>query len=209
MNSKIRVMLVDDHAMVREGLAAVIAGEPDMVIAGSVGSGRAALDRFEHEKPDVVLLDVRMPEMDGLATLVALRQAFPRARVIMLSSSTGDEAIHRALSSGALGYVLKSSPAETLLNAIRTAREGRVTPDNAVAQQLAKRVFFQDLSDREIEVLRQLALGARNKEISVKLSIAEGTVKNHVNNILEKLGVTDRTQAVTVAAQRGIIDLND
>jgi two-component system, NarL family, response regulator len=207
MTMPIRVMVVDDHAIVREGIAAVIAGEPDLALAGAVGGGRLALERYDVEKPDVVLLDLRMKDMDGLATLSTLLAHHPRARVLMLSSHAGDEAIHRSLAMGAVGYILKTSPVEELLVAIRAARAGRVVPGAEVANQLAKRVFSEPLSDREVEVLREIASGASNKEVGTILGIAEGTVKNHVNNILTKLDAVDRTQAVTIAARRGIIDL--
>lgn len=207
MSRPIRLMIVDDHAIVREGFAAIVSTEPDLALAGSVGSGREALLAFERERPDVVLLDVRMPEMDGLATLDALRARHPRARVLMLSSHAADEAIHRALTRGAVGYVLKGMPVPDIVAAIRAARDGRVAPAPAVALQLANRAFYEELSDREVEVLERIAHGASNKEIGTELGISESTVKNHVNRILAKLHAADRTQAVTLAVQRGIIDL--
>lgn len=207
VTAKLRVMIADDHALVREGLAAVIANEPDLTMAASVSNGRDCIEHYDREKPDVVLLDLRMADLDGLETLTELLRRHPDARVIMLSSHAGDEAIYRCITAGAAGYVLKTSPIGELLAAIRTSVEARVPPGNEVAQQLANRAFYQDLSQREIEVLRCIARGAGNKEIGVELGIAEGTVKNHVNNILGKLGAADRTHAVAIAARRGMIDL--
>lgn len=203
----IRVMIVDDHAVVREGLAAVIGMQPDLAVVASVASGREALERYEPERPDVVILDLRMPELDGVGTLRLLLERHPRARVLMLSSQEGDEAIYRALKQGAVGYVFKSLPAAELLAAIRRASTGRVPLAGEVASRLGDRVAQEPLSEREIEVLRLVARGQGNKEIADALGISASTVKNHLNNIMLKLDAGDRTHAVTIALQRGIIEL--
>ncbi len=200
-------MIVDDHAVVREGLAAVIGGQRDMQVVASVGSGAEALLLCDQVKPDLVLLDVRMAGMDGLETLTALLERFPRLRVLMLSSQVGDETIFRALKGGAVGYVLKTQPSADLLEAIRRAHQGRAPLAPEVNARLAERVAYSPLSEREIEVLGRIAHGESNKEIAQTLAISESTVKNHVNSILTKLSASDRTQAVTLALQRGIIEL--
>lgn len=207
MNAPIRVMIVDDHELVRDGLAAVLAGQPDLLLVASAASGAEALSAYCTAQPDVVLLDVLMPGIGGLGTLSNLLTAHPRARVVMLSSHQGDQVIFRSLSMGAVGYVLKGAPIEELLAAIRSALKGNVQPSETVAEQIAKRVCLPELSEREIQVLERVAQGLSNKEIATHLSLASGTVKVHVTHILLKLGAADRTQAVTIAMQRGIIAL--
>jgi two-component system NarL family response regulator len=205
----IRVMIVDDHAVVREGLVALIETQNDMNVVSSISRGEDALAAFEQHNPHIVLLDLRLAGMDGIETLVALRGRFATARVIMISSQEGDEAIHRALREGALGYVFKRADSEEVLAAIRAAHKGeRVRMSDAVANQLAARVSYGQLSDREIEVLQAVARGLGNKEIATQLDISPSTVKNHLNNIMAKLDASDRTHAVTIAVQRGIIELN-
>jgi two-component system, NarL family, response regulator len=206
--TQLRIMIVDDHAVVREGLEAVIARQADMTVVASLGSGQEALAVLAQAAPDVVLLDLRMPEVDGLAVLEALRVRQPQLRVLMLSGQTGDEAIFQALSRGAAGYVSKAAPSAELLDAIRQAKHGRVRPSADVAERLAERSLREPLSDREIEVLRHAAEGESNKEIGVALGLAENTVKNHIKNIMLKLHAADRTEAVTLALRRGIIDLD-
>jgi DNA-binding NarL/FixJ family response regulator len=206
--TQLRIMIVDDHAVVREGLEAVIARQPDMAVVASLGSGQEAVDALAQAAPDVVLLDLRMPELDGLAVLEALRARQPQLKVLMLSGQTGDEAIFRALSRGAAGYVSKAAPSAELLEAIRQAKHGRVRPSADVAERLAERSLREPLSDREIEVLRHAAEGESNKEIGVALGLAENTVKNHIKSIMLKLDAADRTEAVTLALRRGIIDLD-
>ncbi len=208
MNSPIRVMIVDDHEVVRDGLAAVLAGEPDLLLVASASSGVEALKMFTAQRPDVVLLDMVMPDMGGLETLSNLLTLDPRARVLVLSSQTGDASIYKSISAGAVGYVLKSSPIEELLSAIRSARHGSVRPGPAVAEQLAKRVFFEELSEREVQVLERIAEGLSNKEVAVALGISAGTVKVHVAHILTKLRAADRTQAVSIAINRGIVAMD-
>jgi len=206
---RIRVLLVDDHAVVREGIEAVLSRQTDMQVVGSVASGREALAAVEDSKPDVVMLDVRMPEMDGLAVLESLRARHPRLKVVMLSGKTGDESIHQALSRGAAGYLLKSAKAAELADGIRQAMQGRLRPSPEVALRLADRAFYTGLSPREIEVLRHAAAGESNKEIADALGLSENTIKNHLKNIMMKLQAPDRTAAVTTALRRGIIDIGD
>jgi DNA-binding NarL/FixJ family response regulator len=205
----IRILLVDDHAVVREGIEAVFAAQPEFVVVGSVGSGAEALAAAAESAPDVVLLDVRMPGLDGLAVLEALRERHPRMKVVMLSGHAGDEAIWRALSGGAAGYLLKNARSHALIEGVRKAFQGRLKPSPEVAERLAERAFYEPLSGREIEVLRHAAGGQGNKEIGAALGVAESTVKNHLRSIMDKLQVKDRTEAVTVALRRGVIDLGE
>jgi DNA-binding NarL/FixJ family response regulator len=202
-------MIVDDHAVVREGIEAVIAKHADLSVVASVGSGGEALAALDQALPDVVLLDLRMPEMDGLATLEALRAQRPHLKVVILSGQDGDEAIYQALNRGAAGYLSKAAPSAELVDGIRQALHGRVRPSPDVAVRLAERAFYEPLSEREIEVLRHAAQGESNKEIASALGVAESTIKNHLKSIMVKLDAGDRTEAVTVALRRGIIDLAD
>lgn len=208
MNAPIRVMVVDDHELVRDGLAAVLAGQPDLLLVACAASGAEALSAYSAAQPDVVLLDVLMPGMGGLGTLSNLLTAHPRARVVMLSSHQGDQAIFKSLSMGAVGYVLKGAPIEELLAAVRASLKGNVQPSETVAGQLARRVSLPELSEREIQVLERVAQGLSNKEIAAQLGLSAGTVKAHVTHILSKLQAADRTQAVTIAMQRGIVALD-
>jgi len=203
----IRILLVDDHPVVREGLAAMIDRRPDMSVVAQVENGRAALIAFENTLPDVTLMDLQMPEMGGVEAIRTLRAIHPNARFVVLTTFDGDEDIFRALEAGALAYLLKDAPREELLDAIRAVHAGarRIPPE--VAAKLAERMMSQSLTERELEVLRQITAGKSNKEIGAALVITEGTVKVHVNAILGKLGVSDRTQAVTVALKRGIVKL--
>lgn len=203
----IRIMLVDDHAMVREGMRAVLGLQADLQVVASVGSGAEALAVAAAAPPDLVLLDLRMPDMDGLAVLAAFRQRFPRVKVVMLSGHAGDEAIYKALAGGASGYLLKSARSDALIEGVRQAFHGRLKASAEVAERLAERAFFTELSERELEVLRLLAQGESNKAIGAALGVAENTVKNHVRSIMEKLQARDRTEAVTIALRRGVIDL--
>jgi two-component system, NarL family, response regulator len=205
----LRIMIVDDHEVVREGLEAVIARQPDMTVVASVGNGQDALGALAQAAPDVVLLDLRMPQMDGMAVLEALRARQPQLKVLMLSAQTGDEAIFQALNRGAAGYVSKAAPSSDLVDGIRQAMRGRVKPSPDVAERLAERALREPLSGREIEVLRRVAHGESNREIGAALGLAENTVKNHIKNIMLKLEAADRTEAVTVALRRGIIGLDE
>jgi two-component system NarL family response regulator len=203
----IRVVLVDDHPVVREGLAAVIGLQSDMSVVSSVADAAAARDACLDTRPDVTVLDIRLPGMSGVEFIEALRKEWPEARILVLSSSEGDEDIYRALKAGAQGYLFKKTPSSEILKAIREVAAGRpqVPPD--VAARLAQRLPRSSLSAREAEVLSHIGRGLSNKEIGADLGISESTVKNHVNNILMKLGVSDRAHAVAVAIQSGIIPL--
>jgi DNA-binding NarL/FixJ family response regulator len=203
----IRVMIVDDHVVVREGLESVLAKHPDIAVVSSVATGEAALVEYQAHRPDVVLLDVRLPGPEGLAVLAALLRHDRHARVVMISSHQGNEAIYRALKAGAMGYVFKSMSSSELVAAIRGARTGRPAVHQQVADKLNERNLSSELSEREIGVLRRVAQGQGNKDIAAALGISAHTVKNHMNNVMAKLSAADRTQAVTIAVQRGIIDL--
>ncbi len=203
----INVLLVDDHAVVREGLAAMIGRRPEMRVAGEAATGAQAVALALRERPDVILMDLRMPQMGGVEAITQLRAQWPTARVIVLTTYDGDEDIYRALRAGAMGYLLKDTPREELLDAIRAVHAGsrRLPPE--VAEKLAGRLTSEPLTERELAVLRQIVAGQSNKEIGAALGITEGTVKVHVNSLLGKLGVADRTQAVTEALRRGIVHL--
>jgi len=203
----IRILVVDDHFMVRMGLSASLNVEPDMEVVAEAGTGEAALEAFRAHRPNLVIMDVRLPGMGGSEATAAILGEFPDAHVLMLSTHSGEEEIYRALQAGAHGYVLKSMVREELLRAIRQAVQGQRYLDPAVASALAARVGHRTLSGRELEVLRLVAKGLGNKEIAAALNIAEVTVKLHVSHVLEKLSVRDRTEAATAALQRGIISL--
>jgi two-component system, NarL family, response regulator len=206
--TELRVLIADDHPIVREGLSAVISDQPDMIVIGQAATGAEAVARALADRPDVILMDLRMPELSGVEAIVAIRVQWPGAQIIVLTTYDGDEDIYRALQAGAQAYLLKDTPRAELLEAIRAVARGhkRIPPE--VAARLAERIGGPTLTEREIDVLRLMAHGRSNKVIGTKLNISEGTVKFHVNNILGKLAVDDRTQAVTVALQRGIIHLD-
>lgn len=207
-NSKpIRILVVDDHFMVRMGLSASLNVEPDMEVVAEANNGQAAIEAYRTHHPSLVMMDLRLPGMSGIDCTVALMHEFPGARVLMLSTHSGEEEIYRAMQAGALGYILKSMMREDLLRAVREVHEGRVFLDPVVGSRLAERLSHRSLTGREVEVLRMVAKGLGNKEIASSLNIAEVTVKLHVSHVLEKLSVKDRTQAATVALQRGIISL--
>lgn len=203
----IRILIADDHPVVREGLAALIERRADMTVAAEAGNGREAVDRFREHRPDVTLMDLRMPQLDGVEAIGVIRQEFPAARVIVLTTYDGDEDIYRGLRAGAMAYLLKDAPREELLEAIRAVDAGQKRIPPEVAVKLTERMSSPTLTARELEVLRLLAQGKSNGEIGAVLFITEGTVKAHVNNILNKLGANDRTQAVTMALRRGIVRL--
>jgi two-component system NarL family response regulator len=207
--TRIRVLIADDHAVVREGLAAMIGRRPDMEVVAEAENGLRAVELARQHQPDVILMDLRMPQMGGVEALSAIRAERAAARVIVLTTFDGDEDIFRALQAGAQAYLLKDTPRDELLDAIRAVHQGlkRIPPD--VAAKLVERVTAPQLTPRELDVLRLVALGQSNKEIAAALTIAEGTVKIHVNNLLGKLGVTGRTQAITEALKRGLVRLDD
>ena len=205
--TRIRVLTVDDHPLLREGISTLINSQPDMCIVGEASSGTEALERFRQLRPDITLMDVRLPDKNGIDALVSIRSEFPNARVIMLTTSEGDVEIQRALAAGAQGYILKSMPPKDLVEAVRTVHAGRKRIPAAIAAHLAEHYADEDLTAREIEVLQQIAGGNRNRDIGDRLFISEETVKVHIKHIMEKLGASDRTQAVAIALKRGIIHL--
>ncbi len=204
---RIRVLSVDDHPLVREGIAALINDQPDMRMAAQGASGKEAIQRFRDHQPDVVLLDVRLPDMSGIDAMITIRSEFPDARIIIVTSSEGDTEMQRALEGGARGYMLKSMPPKDLLEAIRKVHAGKKAIPPEIAARLANHYSDETLTEREIEILQQIAEGNRNRDIADKLFISEGTVKVHIKHIMGKLGANDRTQAITIAVRRGIIHL--
>ncbi len=205
--SRIRILAVDDHPLVRQGIAGLVATQPDMTMVGEAANGREAIQQFRTHHPDVTLMDLQMPEMNGLDALIAIRNEFPDARVIMLTTYTGDTQILRALKAGAQGYLLKNTLHKELLEAIRAAHKGKKALSPEVSYQVAEHSTDDALTPAEISVLRLIAAGNANKEIVDQLSISEETVKSRVKNILSKLNANDRTHAVTIALKRGIIEL--
>lgn len=204
---KIKIMVVDDHPLMRVGVASIINARPDMMVVAQTGSGEEALALFPQHKPDVTLMDLRLPQMGGVDSIRAIRGRWPNARFVVLTTYEGDEDIHRALEAGAKGYVIKGMPYQTLIDALlRVHSGGRFLPP-PVARALAARMPDSDLSTREQEVLRRLVDGMTNKEIANTLGITEATVKCHVSTILMRLNVSDRTQAVVTALQRGLVHL--
>ena len=204
---RIRVFCVDDHPLLREGIATLINSQPDMELVGQAENGQQAIQLFKQHRPDVTLMDLQLPDMSGIDALIAIRSEAPQGRVIMLTTFEGDVGIHRALQAGARGYLLKNMDPEELLNIIREVHAGKKRIPPEVASQLAEHMGEESLSEREIEVLREVAGGNSNREIAQKLFISEETVKVHIKHIMAKLGATDRTQAVAISLRRGIIQL--
>ncbi len=203
----IRVLCVDDHPLVRKGIASILANEEDMQLVGEAGNGREAVDLFRQSHPDVTLMDLRMPGMDGVQATRTIRQEFPEARIIALTSYDGDQDIYRALEAGVRGYMLKEMVHTDVLRAIRAVYSGKRLMPHEVAERLSEYFPQVALTPREVEVLGLVARGLANKEIADKLGTASGTIKMHIQNILEKLDASDRTHAVTIAIQRGILHL--
>ena len=208
MPERIRILIAEDHAVVRDGLAAVLKFEPDMAVVGLAKNGQEAVTQFRELKPDVVLMDLAMPELDGVGAILAIRGESSYARILVLTTYDNDESVFRALENGAKGYLLKDSSTADLLGAIRKIHAGGTHVSERAAARLAERAMAGGpLSPREIEVLTWIAEGKSNKEIAALLFISEGTVKTHVLSIHEKLGVGDRTDAVVTAIKRGILRL--
>jgi DNA-binding NarL/FixJ family response regulator len=203
----IRVFSVDDHPLLHEGLATVIRNQPDLLLVGEASNGREAIQRFREHTPDVTLMDLRLPDMSGIDAMVAIRSEFPDARIIILTTFAGDVEIQRALQAGARAYVLKSMPPKELLEVIRQVHAGKKRIPAEIAAHLAEHYSDESLTEREVEVLREISGGNRNRDIAEKLFITEETVKVHIKHIMEKLGASDRTQAVAIAVRRGIIQL--
>ncbi|MFZ1988749.1 MAG: response regulator transcription factor [Alphaproteobacteria bacterium] len=204
---RIRILTVDDHPMLREGIAAVVQPQPDMMLVGEAEDGSQAVEAFRKLKPDVTLMDLQMPHLNGVDAIVKIREEFPNARIIVLTTYAGDVQALRALRAGAVGYLLKGTLRKELLDTIRVVHSGRRHIPADIAQEIALHTGEDSLSDREIGVLRLVAAGRANKEIARDLSVSEDTVKAHLKSIFAKLDVNDRTQAVTQAVKRGIIDL--
>lgn len=202
---RIRVFCVDDHPLLREGLAAVINHQTDMQLVAEASTGCDAIQKFREHQPDVTLMDLRLPDMSGIDALIGIRSEFPEARILMLTTFEGDVEIQRALEAGARGYLLKSLPPKELVQEIRHVHAGKKRIPAALAAQLAEHMGDEALTAREIEVLQYISGGNRNRDIAERLFITEETVKVHVKHIMEKLGASDRTQAVTIAVRRGII----
>jgi len=204
---RIRVLVVDDHSVVREGLVSLISRKADMTVIGEASNGREGVELWKQHRPDVTLLDLRMPELDGVGVIKEIRSNNEKARFVVLTTFDGDEDIFRAIQAGAKGYLLKDVPREALMDCIRRVHAGETCVPVHLAMKLADRVSGETLSEREIDVLKLMALGKSNKEIGATLFISEGTVKSHVKSIFAKLNVMSRTEAVANATRRGLIQL--
>jgi len=207
VEKKIRILVVDDQAVVRQGFVALVNLVPDMMVIAEATNGKQAIEQFRIHQPDITLMDLRMPVMSGVEAISAIRREFPQARIIVLTTFDGDEDIYRSLQAGAQGYLLKDMFFNELEEAVRKVHAGLRRIPNVVADRLAERMGSSDLTGRELEVLEQIVKGKSNKEIASVLRISEATVKSHINNLLSKLGVTDRTQAATTALQRGLVHM--
>ena len=203
----IRVLCVDDHPLLREGIAAIINNQPDMWLVAEATNGTEGIEGFRKHRPDVTLMDLRLPDMSGVDSLIAIRADFPEARIIMLTTFEGDVEVHRALEAGARAYLLKCMPHKELVDAIRRVHAGKKSIPPVIATRLAEHLGDEALTQREIEILRCVAEGNRNREIADRLFISEETVKVHIKHVMEKLGATHRTQAVAIAVRRGIIQV--
>ena len=206
-SAQIRILAVDDHALVREGIAVLLSTEPDMVLLAEASTGREAIQRFRTHHPDITLMDLQMPEMNGLDAIMAIRGEFPNAKIIVLTTYKGDVQIVRALKAGAQGYLLKNTFHKELIETIRAVHVGRKALSSEASYEIAEHAMDDALTPAEISVLRLIAAGNANKQIADRLSVTEETVKGRVKNILSKLGASDRTQAAMIGIKRGIIEL--
>lgn len=209
LTNSIRILIVDDHPVVRAGLTSMLGTQAELQVIGSASSGEEALAMIQRDAPDVVLLDLRMPGLNGIDMLVATKKSGSQVRAIILTSYETDEDIYRAVQAGAQGYLLKDTPFKEMLEAIRAVNAGKRYIPRQIAQRLAERMMRTELTARELEILKMLAKGPTNKQIGRALGISDYTVRNHVNSIIEKLEVSDRTEAATTAIQRGIITVDD
>jgi DNA-binding NarL/FixJ family response regulator len=203
----IRILAVDDHPLLREGIAALVKGEPDMELVAEASDGEEAIEQFRRYRPDVTLMDLQMPNLNGTEAISRIRNEFPNAKIIILSTYSGDVQVLRAIKAGARGYIVKAHVHRELLDAIRSVHAGHKRIPAEIAAKLAQHAADDELSSREMDVVRLVAFGNANKEIACKLSIAETTVKSHIRSILSKLGANDRTHAVTIGLKRGILEL--
>jgi DNA-binding NarL/FixJ family response regulator len=203
----IRILSVEDHPVFRQGLAAIVSAERDMLLVGQASNAVDAVAEFRHHRPDITLMDVRLPGTDGTDALIAIRGEFPQARIIMLTTSDGDGDIQRAMRAGASGYILKSMHMDELLSVIRSVHAGRRHISPEVAARLAEHLGDDDLTARELDVLRLIRDGHRNKQIADQLAISENTVNFHIKNLVDKLQANDRTHAVTIALRRGLLQI--
>jgi DNA-binding NarL/FixJ family response regulator len=203
----IRILTVDDHPLLREGIAAVLASEQDMTLVAEAADGREAVEQFRAHRPDVTLMDVQMPEVNGIDAIVKIREEFPDARIIVLTTYTGDAQATRAFKAGASGYLLKSMVRKELIDTIRTVHAGKKRIPPEIAVEMAEHHTDDALTVRELEVLREVAAGNANKMVAQLLNVSEETIKAHMKSILSKLGANDRTHAVTIAVKRGIIEI--
>jgi DNA-binding NarL/FixJ family response regulator len=203
----IRILTVDDHPMLREGIAAVLASEQDMLLVAEASNGREAIEQFRANRPDVTLMDVQMPEVNGIDAIVKIREEFPDARIIVLTTYSGDVQASRAFKAGAAGYLLKNMLRKELIETIRTVHSGKKRIPPEIAVEIAEHHSDDALTEREIQVLREVAGGNANKKVAQLLNVSEETIKGHMRSILSKLGANDRTHAVTIALKRGIIEL--
>lgn len=206
MAKKISVLAVDDHPLLREGIAAVISGEEDIELVAEAANGQEAIELFRRHHPNVTLMDLQMPDMNGIDAIIAIRREFPNARFVVLTTYRGDVQVVRALKAGASGYLLKNMLRKDLLDTIRAVNDGRRRIPPEIAAELADHIMEDALTDREIEVLRRVAVGNSNKIIGTQLNVSEATVKGHMKSILAKLGANDRAHAVTIAVRRGFLD---
>lgn len=206
MAKKISVLAVDDHPLLREGIAAVISGEEDIELVAEAANGQEAIELFRRHHPNVTLMDLQMPDMNGIDAIIAIRREFPNARFVVLTTYRGDVQVVRALKAGASGYLLKNMLRKDLLDTIRAVNDGRRRIPPEIAAELADHIMEDALTDREIEVLRRVAVGNSNKIIGAQLNVSEATVKGHMKSILAKLGANDRAHAVTIAVRRGFLD---